>query len=537
MKKLNTCCVVLGATLLATASASAATSIDLRQQPVSYLQSFLSANTAVAQPQLKVVSQHRDFNQVNHMKMDQYFNGIPVIGAQAIVHVPQGKSLTTAGSTMNGTLYQDLQKDLSEASPVVFTDAQAEKALDHAVSLYGKNKNLVSNGKSKLMIYVDKTDHKAHYAFVVSFKVNPASGLPAKPTYILNAEHFTVYANWDDIKTVDTVDGGGFGGNLKTGIQTFDGGAGHFEKLSMTRDTQKKMCYLKNDAVEVTNTKNVPIQFLCGSTDSKHNNVYWDGMKDGANFGFSPGNDALYDGKVIKAMYQEWYNVPALKNTDGSPMVLKMRVHAFMDNAYFDEEEAVMTFGDGIVMFYPLTSLDVGAHEISHGFTAQHSNLVYNSESGGINEAFSDMAGEAAKYYSTGKNDWQVGATIFKAANQALRYLDEPTKDCNGRRPGDQCSISNIKDYDSELDVHFSSGIFNKAFYEIATQPEWNTKKAFDLMVKANMDYWTASVGFADAACGVLAASQDYKYNSTVVVEAFEKVGIHTSLESCHLKG
>ncbi len=56
-------------------------------------------------------------------------------------------------------------------------------------------------------------------------------------------------------------------------------------------------------------------------------------------------------------------------------------------------------------------------------------------------------------------------------------------------------------------------------------------------MVQANMDYWTASTSFADAACGVLAASQDFKYNSAVVADAFEKVGIHISLESCHLKG
>ncbi len=68
-----------------------------------------------------------------------------------------------------------------------------------------------------------------------------------------------------------------------------------------------------------------------------------------------------------------------------------------------------MTFGDGASYFYPLVSLDVSAHEVSHGFIEQNSNLIYSGQSGGINEAFSDMAGEAAEFYSEvqtiGKSD------------------------------------------------------------------------------------------------------------------------------------
>lgn len=73
---------------------------------------------------------------------------------------------------------------------------------------------------------------------------------------------------------------------------------------------------------------------------------------------------------------------------------LHMKVHYYgngYENAFWDGQ--AMTFGDGRSRFYPLVSLDVSAHEVSHGFTELNSGLVY--ESGGINEAFSDMAGRA----------------------------------------------------------------------------------------------------------------------------------------------
>jgi Zn-dependent metalloprotease len=62
-----------------------------------------------------------------------------------------------------------------------------------------------------------------------------------------------------------------------------------------------------------------------------------------------------------------------------------------------------MTFSDGYTRFYPLVSLDVTAHEVSHGFTEQNSRLIYSGQSGGMNEAFSDISGEAAEYFMTGQ--------------------------------------------------------------------------------------------------------------------------------------
>jgi pseudolysin len=242
-------------------------------------------------------------------------------------------------------------------------------------------------------------------------------------------------------------------------------------------------------------------------------------------------NDALFGGEVIKNMYFKWYGVPVLTK-GGKPMQLKMVVHARMDNAYWDGSK--MTFGDGISTFYPLTSLGVAAHEISHGFTEQHSGLAYYAESGGMNEAYSDMAAQAAEFYAyNGKNSWQIGPEIFKQADRALRYLDQPSKDCNGKKPGNWCSIDDASQYYSGLDVHFSSGVFNRAFYLMGTAEGWDAKRAFDVMVLANQNYWTKTSTFQQGACGVINAAKDLEYDVAVVKAAFEGVKVDTS--SCEV--
>jgi hypothetical protein len=63
-----------------------------------------------------------------------------------------------------------------------------------------------------------------------------------------------------------------------------------------------------------------------------------------------------------------------------------MRTHysSSYENAFWDG--STMSFGDGASTFYPLVNADVSGHEVSHGFTEQHSNLTYSGQSGGMNE-------------------------------------------------------------------------------------------------------------------------------------------------------
>lgn len=528
----------------------AATPIDLAHKNISVLQQFISApNTKQAGGvQIEESQRNVDFNQTMHVRVKQTYQGYAVYGADAVVHIPKaGKnnhalmSLVTPASTMNGKLYQQLQPDLA-AMP----DAkQAEKAMSLAISNYQHQTGSHADIKkptSELMVYINETN-KAVWAYRISFYVEPqtAKSLPAKPVYIMDAKHLTVYQEWDDIKTLDDVFGGGYGGNEKMGKLVYDGLSGHLPKLKITRDALSRTCYLSNNNVTVLNksNNNTELSFACNNADSEHEDLYWDADLDQVNHAYSPGNDALYAGAVIQDMYQNWYNVPALTHNN-EPMRLVMRVHdkdaGMSENAYWDGEQ--MTFGDGGSRLYPLSSLGIAAHEVSHGFTEQHSALAYYSESGGLNESFSDMAAKAAEYYSVGKVTWDIGSEVFKT-NDAIRYMDQPSKDCARtwlKRPGWGCSADKASDVYvwSLVNVHHSSGVFNHYFYFLSTAKGWNVKKAFDVMVQANMNYWTSTTTFKAAACGVVHATKDYSmkdasYDVATVINEFKKVAIDAS--------
>ncbi len=73
-------------------------------------------------------------------------------------------------------------------------------------------------------------------------------------------------------------------------------------------------------------------------------------------------------------------------------------------NAFWDGTK--MTYGDGDGTNYgPLTSLDVAGHEMSHGVTENTAGLTYSGESGGLNEATSDIFGTMVEFYADNAND------------------------------------------------------------------------------------------------------------------------------------
>jgi hypothetical protein len=64
-----------------------------------------------------------------------------------------------------------------------------------------------------------------------------------------------------------------------------------------------------------------------------------------------------------------------------------------------------MNYGDGDGKNAgPLTTLDIAGHEISHGLTERTAGLVYDGESGGLNEAMSDIFGTGVEWYASQKN-------------------------------------------------------------------------------------------------------------------------------------
>ena len=123
-----------------------------------------------------------------------------------------------------------------------------------------------------------------------------------------------------------------------------------------------------------------------------------------------------------------------------------------------------MTYGDGDgVDFGPLVSLDVAGHEMTHGVTENSANLTYSGESGGLNEATSDIFGTLVEFHAANANDpadYLIGEEFDLKEHAGFRRMDRPSSDGSSL----DCWSSTAKD----VDVHYSSGIGNHFFYLLA---------------------------------------------------------------------
>ena len=501
---------------MAAGSAHAASRVDLHGYDVARLNSAYQAATRAAGQNPNTTERHAEFlgldadsslsqigylkdaNGTQHFRYQQSFRGVPVWGEHVVVsELADGSIRSLFGRAVSGLAAEIPSTDASISSDAALNIARAA-AIGSSDSVL-----LPQNEESRLMIYVDDNDH-ARLSYVASFFADTAKGgAPTRPFVIVDARTGVVLKRWEGLTTANI--GTGPGGNSKTGqYQWGSGGRYGFLDVSQSGST----CTMNNTDVKSVNlnggtTSTTAYSYTCP------NNTY-----KAINGAYSPINDAHFFGGVIQNMYSSYVGVKALT------FQLVMRVHysSNYENAFWNG--STMSFGDGASTFYPLVSVDVAGHEVSHGFTEQHSNLTYSGQSGGMNEAFSDMGGEATEYYWKGSNDFLVGPEIFKASG-ALRYMNNPPQD--GR------SIDNAANYTSGLDVHYSSGVYNKAFYKLATTAGWNTVNAFKVFARANALYWTPSSTFNSGACGVQTAATDLGFAASAVTAAFTSVGVACS--------
>ena len=201
-------------------------------------------------------------------------------------------------------------------------------------------------------------------------------------------------------------------------------------------------------------------------------------------------------------------------------------------NAFWSDGCFCMTYGDGDgVVIGPLVTLDIAGHEMSHGVTSRTANLVYSGESGGLNEATSDIFGTMVEFRANSSldtPDYLIGEELFVAnvsgsANQsAIRYMFDPQKD--------GASVNCYSAGVGNLDVHYSSGVANRFFYLLAEGSGARTysgvnhrastcngstlagigrAKAEKIWYRALTVYMTSGTGYAGARAATLSAATD----------------------------
>jgi vibriolysin len=424
------------------------------------------------------------------VRMRQTWLGVPVYGRGATVERDADGRVVT----LSGLIEKQFAPDMPSALPrLSATQAQAAWRGQSGTNLAA---GMVEDRDAELFVY-PHDGGKARLVYLVSHYVSGEK--PSRPTAILDADTGQIIDQWEGLANAEAT---GPGGNAKTGRYEY---GVDFPALQVTQ--AGAYCTTENANVGTFNMANRTSgpgtlwRFLCPNSAG-----------DDVNQGYGPINDAHYFGGVVFDMYRSYLATTPLRQK----LVLRVHYGTRYENAFWDG--SAMTFGDGDRTFYPLVGLDVVAHEVSHGFTEQNSGLVYTNQSGGMNEAFSDIAGEAAEWFSRGRNDLLVGAEIFKSGGGALRYMCEP--------PRDGVSIGHARDYRAGMPVHYSSGVYNKAFCTLAKTGGWDAEKAFKVFARANMLYWRSNETFDGGACGVQRSAADIGLREADVVAAFGQVGV-----------
>jgi len=249
--------------------------------------------------------------------------------------------------------------------------------------------------------------------------------------------------------------------------------------------------------------------------------------------------DAHYGAEMTYDFYKDVLGRDSLDGK-GEKLVSYVHVDRNYVNAYWDGEK--MNYGDGDGKNAgPLTTLDIAGHEITHGLTERTAGLIYEGESGGLNEAMSDILGTGVEWYASQKNsavkfDWKMGEDAWTPANgtgDALRYMDDPTKD--------GYSVDHYRNYPKQTEVHGSSGIANNAFYLLANGGTNRTsghevkdgigmEKGLKVYYRALEHYMTPNTTFAQAREATINAATDlYGANSAEVQkvqESWSAVGV-----------
>ncbi|MEV8563070.1 M4 family metallopeptidase [Streptomyces sp. NPDC051917] len=262
-----------------------------------------------------------------------------------------------------------------------------------------------------------------------------------------------------------------------------------------------------------------------GTLFTDADNVWGTGTASSSSTDQTAAADAAYGAQETWDFYKNTFGRSGIKN-DGVGAYSRVHYGNSYVNAFWDDSCFCMTYGDGSGNTHPLTSLDVAGHEMSHGVTSNTAGLNYSGESGGLNEATSDIFGTGVEFYANNSSDvgdYLIGEKIdINGDGSPLRYMDKPSKD-GGSADYWSSSVGN-------LDVHYSSGVANHFFYLLSegsgsktingvtyNSPTYNGStvtgigraKALQVWYKALTTYMTSTTNYKAARTATLNAAKD----------------------------
>jgi len=384
-----------------------------------------------------------DADGTTHVRMDRTYRGLPVLGGDLVVHRGAQAGWRGVSQTLDRAVRVSTK-------PAVGADRAAARALAPAKATRSI-RGLEKAGAPRLV--VDATSGTARLAWEVLSGGTQKDGTPSRLATYVDARTGAVIRREEQIQTVD-----GSGQSLYSGtvpLQLTLSGSTY-----QLKDPTRGNTYTTDmgNASDSLGCQYFGINCKTGTLFTSTDNLFGNGSTSSRE---SAGVDAQYGTNMTWDFYKNTYGRNGIfGNGTGS----YSRVHYGKNyvNAFWDGTK--MTYGDGDGTNYgPLVSLDVAGHEMSHGVTENTANLNYSGESGGLNEATSDIFGTMVEFYAANASDpgdYLIGEEFDLKNHVGFRRMDNPASDGSSFN----CWSPTV----GSADVHYSSGVGNHFFYLLA---------------------------------------------------------------------
>ncbi|MBE1551448.1 Zn-dependent metalloprotease [Mycobacterium sp. OAS707] len=196
------------------------------------------------------------------------------------------------------------------------------------------------------------------------------------------------------------------------------------------------------------------------------------------------------------------------------------------NNAYWDPSLKILVFGHDFE-----AALDVVGHEYTHGVVqyavANGNGLIYQGESGALNESYADIIGSLIEN-KTGTGRWLIAEDYGcgKWSGCAIRDMSNPAK--YGQPTNYANRYTGTADYGG---VHTNSGIFNFAAYKMMTDSRTSTVSSatWAAVFYGSLYKLPTNATFADGRSAVLNTAKDLGFTTTqqqAITDAFNAVGV-----------
>ena len=433
-----------------------------------------------------------DADGTTHVRFDRTFEGLPVVGGDLVVHTDAAGGWKGVNAASTGVRVASTRPTVAPAAAA----ATATRSVDFAVKTSTPALAVYAYGPARLVWKTQVDGVGAH-------------GEPAGEVVFVDARSGAVVDHW-----ATEINDAGTGNSLYLGtvtVQTTASG-GQWQMIDGTRG-----------GARTEDGNNGSTSSSTGTLFTDADNVWGTGSNSNRQ---TAAVDADFGVGATWDFYKNTFGRNGIKN-DGKGARSLVHVGTNWVNASWSDSCFCMRYGDGDGVSYgPLVSLDVAGHEMTHGVTSATAGLAYRRESGGLNESTSDVMGTMVEFTantSGDPGDYLIGERFsLRTPAKPLRYMDQPSKDGASAN----CWSKTV----GSLDVHYSSGVGNHAFYLLSegsgaktingvsyNSPTCNGStvaglghdSAAAIWYRALTTYWTSSTNYAGARAGMLSAAAD----------------------------